>query len=63
MGMGGHDGGHPSLFFGVGRGGLCLNVLDVDAFGDQVISANAGFGGAVRRASAEGCPDPATPLP
>ena len=31
---------------GVGRGGLGLNVLNIDAFGDQVNSAGDGFGGA-----------------
>ena len=31
---------------GVGRGGLGLNVVNIDAFGDQVNSAGDGFGGA-----------------
>jgi hypothetical protein len=31
---------------GVGRGGLGLNVLNIDAFGDQLNSAGDGFGGA-----------------
>ncbi|MBV9161523.1 MAG: hypothetical protein JO309_02700 [Pseudonocardiales bacterium] len=31
---------------GVGRGGLGLNVLNIDAFGDQFNSAGDGLGGA-----------------
>ncbi|MBV9139924.1 MAG: hypothetical protein JO115_03240 [Pseudonocardiales bacterium] len=31
---------------GLGRAGLGLNVLNIDAFGDQLNSAGDGFGGA-----------------
>ena len=63
MGRGGHDRGHPSPFsVALAGGGLGLNVVTIDAFGDQAHSAGDGFGGAGRRVPVEGVAGSGHPL-